>query len=383
MKSYKDKKIKIISAIIDFLGSFFFFWIRKKKIPKNPQKILILKLDRIGDTFLSTPTIEGIRKLFPSAFISAIVAPWNELVLKNNPYIDKLEIFKNAPNVHKDSFLNFFNIRKIFSLRKKIKAVNPEVAIDLEGHPLNVLSMFLAAVPVRIGFQEKIFSFLLTNPVSTQNVIHQSEIYFEIARYLGFSENMPRERIFLNEKTKEFVLDFIKINHLKDFAVMHLGAGRSYRQWPIDKFSNLANFILHQNQNMKIVIIGGKEDKILWDKFIGKVNADYKEKIINAIAALDIPATYFLLSFAKFFIGSESAPMHLAGAQNIPTVAFMNEWSGIERWKPIGEKVFVFRSKNIHNCKGIACKEIPCPNMDAISVEEVSTFLKENILFKI
>jgi hypothetical protein len=54
----------------------------------------------------------------------------------------------------------------------------------------------------------------------------------------------------------------------------------------------------------------------------------------------------------------------------------MNEWSGIERWQALGEKVYIIKGENRHRCKGIACNFRPCPNMSAITVEEVLNVVK-------
>jgi hypothetical protein len=63
MKDYKSFKLKVLAMGIDFVGSAFFFWIKKKEMcPDSVKKILIIKLDRIGDTFLTTPTIGGAER---------------------------------------------------------------------------------------------------------------------------------------------------------------------------------------------------------------------------------------------------------------------------------------------------------------------------------
>jgi len=379
---YKNKKTRYLVLLINFVGAIFFFWIRKKKIDSDLiRKILIVKLDRIGDTFLATPTVEATRRQFPSAKIIFLAAPWNKEVLENNPNIDELVIFEKALNVHRAGFFSIINhLKKAKQLAKVIKEISPDIVIDLEGHPLNVLAMFKARVPIRVGFGDKVLSFLLTNKTKKDKSIHQSDIYFRIAKILGYKSERPEEKIFIGGKEKEEINKFMENNNLKNFIVIHLGAGRNYRQWPLNNFIDLANLIMKNYPELKLIIIGGNEDRKLAEQFINGIQN--KDRVISVIGKLNIPETYQLLSFAKLFIGSESAPMHLAGAQNIPTIAFMSQWSGIERWKPLGEKVYVFKSKNIHKCPGIKCKLIPCPNMAAISVSEVYNFIKDKELFK-
>lgn len=38
--------------------------------------------------------------------------------------------------------------------------------------------------------------------------------------------------------------------------------------------------------------------------------------------------------------------------------------------------MYVIKGENRHRCQGIACKTIPCPNMSAITVEDVLEVVK-------
>ncbi len=69
-------------------------------------------------------------------------------------------------------------------------------------------------------------------------------------------------------------------------------------------------------------------------------------------------------------IRDSSGPGHLAAAQGTPTISFMNPWSGVERWQARGPKVTLFYHA-VHHCRGVRCHYHPCPNMAAISVDEV------------
>ncbi len=379
LMDYRDRKIKILATLINLTGGVVFFYIRRKKIdPLKIKKIAIVKLDRIGDTFLATPAIEAVRRIFPNAHITALVAPWNKDVLQNNPNIDTLKIFEGALDVHNASFFSFLNHLKTSKLIGAIREINPDLGIDLEGHPMNVLGMFWAGIPIRFGFGDKILSFLLTNKIVKNKSTHQLDVYFNIAEAFGFLGPKPAEKIFVGSEERREVNEFIKKNSLGDFVVVHLGAGRSYRQWPLQNFISLSRLIVGEYHNLKIVVTGGIEDQELAKGFSEALeNAGC---VLNAIAALNIPEVYYLLSSAKLFIGSESAPMHFAGANNIPTIAFMNTWSGIDRWKPLGDRVYIFPSKNIHQCPGVHCQLVPCPNMAAISVKEVYNFIREEHL---
>jgi hypothetical protein len=54
------------------------------------RRILIVKLDHLGDTLLSFPAIERLRELFPKAEITALVGSWAHSLVEDHPCIDRV-----------------------------------------------------------------------------------------------------------------------------------------------------------------------------------------------------------------------------------------------------------------------------------------------------
>ena len=131
--------------------------------------------------------------------------------------------------------------------------------------------------------------------------------------------------------------------------------------------------MLAQRPNLKIAVIGWGEDEPL----VGRLLERIKSGVVSFVGTLDLRETYVFLSLSRGFVGSESGPAHLAGSLGIPTVMLMNDWGVVERWKAWGDKVHAMTGKHVHRCRGTRCREVPCPNMAAISVEEVFQIAKD------
>ncbi|MDD5085643.1 MAG: hypothetical protein PHE61_06345, partial [Candidatus Omnitrophica bacterium] len=56
----------------------------------NIKRILITRLDRIGDVILSTPVFEAAKKKFPGCYLACLVQPHAEEIVRGNPYIDEV-----------------------------------------------------------------------------------------------------------------------------------------------------------------------------------------------------------------------------------------------------------------------------------------------------
>ncbi|MBI5220817.1 MAG: glycosyltransferase family 9 protein [Candidatus Liptonbacteria bacterium] len=368
-KDYSSFGMRFVAGLIDSLGGLFFWPSRASIDPLAVRRILFLKLDRLGDSFLATPTLEAVAKTFPRADCSLISAPWNREVFEGSPYLREVRIWTGAPDVQKAPRKLFFDHGLVCRLAEQIRELAPDLAVDLQGNPLIVRAMHRAGVPLRAGLARKLFACLLNIRAGYPDGWHQSEIYMSLARRLGYDGETPPERISIPSDTKQKATELLAKFQLQRFAVFHLGAGRSYRQWPLAQFVELARKLLADEPSLKIVLVGGINDLALGLEFIEQVSV--KDRITDLVGKCTVRGTYELLSRAVLFVGSESGPMHLAGAAGIPTVAIMSEWSGIERWRPLGEKVAVVRSKPIHPCPGPSCNLNPCPNMAVVTVEEV------------
>src|SRR5436305_2090871 len=62
-----------------------------------PQRILIVRTDRVGDVMLTTPLSSALRKKFPSAHIAWLVRPYAEPLLRNNPDVNQILLDSGQP----------------------------------------------------------------------------------------------------------------------------------------------------------------------------------------------------------------------------------------------------------------------------------------------
>ena len=61
------------------------------------ERILVLKLDHLGDFIMALPALRAIRRHFPGAHITLVVANWNEALAKRVAIADELLIFDAFP----------------------------------------------------------------------------------------------------------------------------------------------------------------------------------------------------------------------------------------------------------------------------------------------
>jgi len=86
---------------------------RNKK--QEYKRILIVRMDKIGDLVLSTPVIKAVRDAYPDSHIAVLVRPYAREIVEGNPYIDEVITYDKTKNERTFSS----NVKFILNLRKK------------------------------------------------------------------------------------------------------------------------------------------------------------------------------------------------------------------------------------------------------------------------
>src|SRR4051794_27943459 len=63
---------------------------RRRTKPGSPARILLLRLERIGDLVMALPAIAAVRALAPAARIDLVVGSWNATLAGAIPSVDRV-----------------------------------------------------------------------------------------------------------------------------------------------------------------------------------------------------------------------------------------------------------------------------------------------------
>jgi len=330
----------------------------------KPEKILIMRTDRLGDVILSTPVIENLRRCYPDAFIAFMCRPYTREALEGNPFLDEVIIYDKYG---KQKGL-LASIRFALALaRKKF-----DWAVIL--HPTNRVHMiaFISGIPTRVGWDKKM-GFLLTRRLrhtKQEGLKHELEYNLDILRRL----NVPivsRQTYFpLSNIRRQEVEDLLAARglHQEDkLVVIHPSASCPSKRWPEERFCQLVRR-LKESFDCKIAVITAQGH----ERYGASIVAE--NDVIDLRATLNLSQTAALLERACLFISNDSGPVHIAASLDTPVISiFGRSDPGLspQRWRPLGEYSYVLhkplecRPCLAHNCrKGFLC-------LQAISLNDV------------
>ncbi|MDE0505714.1 MAG: hypothetical protein OXI86_16680, partial [Candidatus Poribacteria bacterium] len=81
--------VEVITLVASFLIQHCLYG---KCLPAGfyPRRILVIKLDHLGDVLLATPVFSNLRRAYPLAQIHGLVGELGEISLRNHPDVDKI-----------------------------------------------------------------------------------------------------------------------------------------------------------------------------------------------------------------------------------------------------------------------------------------------------
>ena len=71
------------------------------------KKILVIRIGNIGDVLMATPLIKKLKGTFPQAELHFLTSPHAEFIVRENPYIDRVYVYKKYAKIAR-------NIKKFF-----------------------------------------------------------------------------------------------------------------------------------------------------------------------------------------------------------------------------------------------------------------------------
>lgn len=333
---------------------------------KQYKKILIVRLDRIGDVVLSTPVIKALRDAYPDAHIAMMVRPHAREIVEGNPCLNEVIIYdKDGSHRGLAGSLRF---------TQELRAKKFDIAIILHPTSRTHMVVSLAGIPERVGYDRKA-GFLLTRriPHTKQfGMKHEIDYTLDVLRYIGIE---PKDRALyvpVNTCSERRIENMLAENGVKSSDILiafNPGASCASKRWGIKNFSEVARGLIEKH-GAKAVIISGSADKHFGDELASSIG----KGAVNLSGRTGIGDVASLLRRCRLFISNDSGPVHVACAVGTPVVViFGRSDAGLSprRWGPtLGRSAVLHKDVGCdvclaHNCRiGFKC-------LEAITAKEV------------
>src|SRR6266487_7043068 len=124
----KGMLLKCIYLVLSLVGGLLWLGRLGKKYPPltpqsfHPKRILVIRLDLIGDLVLSLSVVRALKRTYPEAEIDLLAIPASAKVATYDPYLS--EIITYDPNIWRrpQALLRSKNWRELRSLLRRLHA---------------------------------------------------------------------------------------------------------------------------------------------------------------------------------------------------------------------------------------------------------------------
>ena len=153
--------------------------------PPSRRKILIIRFSSIGDIVLTSPVIRAVKQQVADVELHFLVKKANEILLKSNPYVDKIHTFKGDTD----------------TLVAELKAEKFDYVIDLQNNLRSKKIIRKLGCPHRTFPKHNIKKmFLVRAKINFLPSIHIVDRYFKAAKDLGVTNDGKGLDYFIPEE---------------------------------------------------------------------------------------------------------------------------------------------------------------------------------------
>ncbi len=336
------------------------------------HRILVRGVNWVGDTILSYPTVQQLKTLFPNSHLAILIPKYLVDLWKTFPYVDEIIPFQKKGGIG--------SIWEDLNLCQSLTERNFDMAIILPRSFRSAFHIYLARIPIRIGYRDEGRSIFLTHGIRrTQEVlrVHRVHYYQRLIEPLGKKTDLPFPQIFLREEDRRWadnLLTDLGIQKGKPLIGMNPGATYGLAKcWHPERFGRLGKR-LSEKWGARILFFGKEEERPVVHEIL-RVLGEEGGDLTGKTGLLQLTA---LLDRCQVLITNDTGTMHMAAAVGTPVVALFGSTDPTTTG-PWGEGHVVVKREV--SCS--PCWKRTCPTdhrcMELITVDEVEDAVERQL----
>lgn len=334
-------------------------------------KVLLVRMDRIGDLVLTLPVDESLNAVDPQANIQWWIPAGLGFVTGH----------ASPPRTARE-VRSRFHLLEYIELFRELNRQRPHLVIVYHAPWWITLLLFLARIPIRAGPASQWHHFLFLNRRIKQKrsraELNELEYNFRLtegALKLGpgwLTRTTLRLLPSPNVSLASFKID------AKRYIIVHPGMGGSALNWPAPLYAQL---IARLTEETQVVITGTRAD----EEYLQPIRALHanNRNVVWLDGKLSGPQLLSVLHYAKAVIAPSTGVMHLAASVGTPTLGLFSPIlvQSPVRWGPQGTRVRSVAPQvqcpAQHKCLESRCPHYSC--MQTITVDLVQRAITEMI----
>jgi lipopolysaccharide heptosyltransferase I len=306
-------------------------------------RILLIKPSSLGDIVHALPVLHGLRRRYPNARIDWLVADSCAGLIRGHPDLTGVVGFdrKRYGRISRSlpvagEFARFLN---------SLRGVGYDLVIDLQGLFRSGFIAFATGAFVRMGFADarELAGLFYTHRIPiARDKVHAAQRNYGVASLLGFAHLPMTFDLALTDPERAIARDILAAAGISDFepfiAVLP-GARWETKRWLPERFVEVIDRLAAQDLG-RCVLMGAPDEQPLCTEIAARCRCS----TVNLAGRTGLRDVAAILHRAAVVLCQDSAPMHLAAAQDRPLVALLGPTSPA-RTGPFGGQSTVLQAR--------------------------------------
>lgn len=337
---------KIVSRVIDTILNLIFSLVRfSNKLIKNEEgPVVIISLHRLGDTIFTIPAVREIKKHYGQKLII--------FCFPESVPIYRLEFNDVQFCLVRPEEFRFGRRLAKHSAKSKLKALKPEIIIDITGSMISALLIFSSKASTIVGFNRhqfrSIYDFFSLGRIKPHLVDMYLDVLMPIIQ-IPDRNGLKNNKIASNPPGKILIQPF---------------AGWKEKEWNLNGFIALARKL---NEDYSVSLIT-QNNQLSSDVMF---ELDYLD--IELIQTNSIEELIKNIKECSFFIGNDSGPINMANFMGKPTFTihgttspeYTATYSGHQNYtqkvlkcSAKADEQYCIIGAEVYNCPGVQCMNL-------------------------
>lgn len=305
--------------------------------PDQPQRLLIVLPNWVGDVVLASPVLAAVRARWPKARITYLLRSYIREIVAGCDWhdFDLAWPSKSGPG----------SILQMYDLARRLRQEHLDLAVLLTNSFRSALVSWLAGVPQRVGYAREGRAWMLTQrlrPLRKDGEFVPSPIlpyYCALAEAIGAT--VPDRRLRLGiapdqlRQGRELQRHY-KLEPPASYAIVNPGAAfGASKCWLPERFAALCDR-LFEELSLQPVLVGSPNEAALLRHIVSKAR--------RPVICCDNPGTSLgslkvLIRDASLLVCNDTGPRHYGSAFGVPTITIFGpthqQWTDTDNLREI------------------------------------------------
>ncbi len=286
----------------------------------NKKRVLLIRLDAIGDFILWLDAAKDLRKLYPQGQFELVLLGnerWTSLA-QDLPYFDRVWSL-NILRFINNSVYRFKMLRKVRQTGFDIVIQPTFSRVFLTGDAIARIS----GAGEKIAFQGdysniKPWQKRISDKWHTRIITSDNKPLMELVRNAEFMRGLGLKNFYADVPDLMVQAPLPESLRDADYYVLFPGAGFDMKRWPTSSFARLAQKI-YQATGWLGIICGGKGEEVLGKELMESTNVP----IQDWTGCTSLKELAVIISRAHLLIGNDTGAVHIAAAVSTPAICIL------------------------------------------------------------